>query len=126
MSSCGKISEGVGRMGSSAIFLRRRIFSPFKTSSKTSSKCLIVVEVNSYRRGRKRGGGRNSWGGLGGGGGSSSFSKSLDFIKYMRAEESRTTPEALKSTCPVFSISLRKVVRRYAMFTFQGVSFSSL
>jgi hypothetical protein len=86
----------------------------------------MVVDVNSCLRGRKSGGGIKSNGALGGGGGSSSFRRSFDFIKYMRAEESKATPEALKSICPVFSISSRKVVSKYAMFMFHGVSFSSL
>jgi len=125
-SNCGRISEGVGRTGSETVFSERTSFSPFKTSSKTSSKCLMVVEVNSCLRGRNRGGGRKSCGAFGGGGGSSSLSRSFDFIKYMRAEESRATPEALKSICPVFCISSRKDVSKYAMLIFHGVSFSSL
>src|SRR4030043_59914 len=101
-------------------------FHPFKNSSKTSSRFLIVVEVSSCLRGRNNGGGTKSCKCLGSGGGSSSFNSSLDFIRYMRAEESKATPDALKSTCPVFSICCRNEDRRYEIFMFHGVSFPSL
>src|SRR5512136_2202179 len=101
-------------------------FSPSSTLTRTSRRLLIVVDVSSCLSGRNNGGGRKSVGALGGGGGSSSLSRSFDFIRYMRAEESRATPEALKSTCPDLFICSRKDLSRYAMLMFHGVSFSSL
>jgi len=69
-------STGGGKIGSKEGF-DGSSFSPFKTVSKASKSCSIVVEVNSYRSGRKIGGGMKSGGSLGGAGGSSSFNRQV-------------------------------------------------